>query len=402
MLPGTVPEVVRESNVRVASVDVYRGLVMFLMLAELLRTCAVAGALPLSLFWHEVCDQQSHAAWVGMSLHDFIQPSFYFLVGVGVFLSLARRRSKTTPRAMAAHVVVRSLTLILLGMAMVAVHPRHWSWVFTDTLTQIGLAFPFLFLIALRPKRDWYVAFAVILVGYWCWFALSPLPPPGFDYAAAGVSPEWLSAHGLTGFGAHWQKNSNVAWAFDQWFVNLFPRDTPYPGNDGGLTTLNFIPSIATMILGLIGAEVLRSEQPARKKLWSFVVTGVLLMACGWMLALSGIAPMVKAIWTPSWVLVSGGWCLLCLAACYLAFDLGGLARAAFPLTVIGANSLVAYCMSHVYPSIAFNSLRRVFGGRIFDVLGQAYEPMVYGAAVLLAYWLVLYVLYRRRIFVRI
>ena len=110
---------------RVASVDAYRGLVMFLMLGEVLHTCDVSAALPASRFWRFVCFQQTHAAWVGCSLHDLIQPSFYFLVGVGLFLSMRRRASSGQTRAsLAWHAIARSLTLILLGMLLVAVHPR--------------------------------------------------------------------------------------------------------------------------------------------------------------------------------------------------------------------------------------------------------------------------------------
>ena len=132
-------------------------------------------------------------------------------------------------------------------MALVAVHPRQWMWLFADTLTQIGLAYPFLFLVALRPKRDWYVALTVILVGYWLVFALFPAPTATVDYPAVGVSRQWLDLHGLTGFAAHWQKNSNAAWAFDRWFLNLFSKDTPSTGEANGLTTLSFIPSIGTI-----------------------------------------------------------------------------------------------------------------------------------------------------------
>ncbi len=141
---------------RIVSVDAYRGFVMFLMLAEVLRTCDVSAALPASRLWRFVCFEQTHAAWVGCSLHDLIQPGFYFLVGVGLFLSMSRRLSSgQTVGSVTLHALIRSLTLVVLGMALVAVHPRHWSWTFTDTLTQIGLAYPFVFLIARRPKRDW-------------------------------------------------------------------------------------------------------------------------------------------------------------------------------------------------------------------------------------------------------
>jgi predicted acyltransferase len=399
---GRANEPIRRSG-RIASVDAYRGLVMFLMLAEVLRSCDVSAALPGSPIWASVCREQSHAAWTGCSLHDLIQPGFYFLVGVGLVLSIARRVSSGESRwALTRHALFRSGLLVLLGMTLVAVHPRRWSWWFDDTLTQIGLAYPFLFFIARRPRRDWWVALGVILFGYWLWFALHPLPAASFDYAGAGVSTEWLRVHGLTGFATHWQKNSNAAWAFDYWFLNLFPRDTTFIGNENGLTTLNFIPSIGTMILGLIAGDVLRSARQPRAKLTWLCIAGSTLLAVGWILGAVGVAPVVKAIWTPSWVLFSGGWCCLALAGFFALVDLGGFRRLVFPLIVIGANSVVAYGLSHLYPAFAFNSLRRVFGGSAFELLGRAYEPMLYGCAVFALYWLVLFLLYRRRVFVRI
>ena len=236
---------------------------MILMLAEVLRICAVSTHLPASGLWTFACHLQTHAAWVGASLHDIIQPGFFFLVGVALSFSIAaRRRLGQAFGTMLRHAVRRSLILVGLGMIVIAMHPRQWVWQFDDTLTQIGLAYPFAFLLAFRSPRARRIALGVILVGYWLWFALTPLPAQTFDYASVGVSSSWLQEHGLDGFAAHWQKNSNPAAAFDRWFLNLFPRDNPYVGNAGGLTTLNFIPSIGTMLLGLAARR--SAAQPAR------------------------------------------------------------------------------------------------------------------------------------------
>ena len=391
------------SIARVHSVDAYRGLVMLLMLAEVLRSCDVAAAVGHLRLWDFVCLEQSHVPWTGASLHDLIQPGFYFLVGVGLALSLHRRLSSGQTRAqLTRHAFTRALLLVLLGMALVAVHPRQWSWWFDDTLTQIGLAYPWLFGIALRSRRERWIALAGILFTYWLWFALSPVQSVSAAAPPPGVSPEWLNLHGLSGFSAHWQKNANPAWAFDRWFLNLFPRDVPFTGNDNGLTTLNFIPSIATMILGLVAGDRLRTSGTAANKLRFLSGAGILLVCTGWLLGWLGIVPVVKAIWTPSWVLYSGGWCFLFLAAFFVLVDVAGYRRLVFPLTVIGLNSIVAYSLSHLFPALAFNSIRRVVGSGLFQLAGTIYEPAAYGVAVLLLYWLVLYVLYWRRIFVRI
>jgi predicted acyltransferase len=388
---------------RVHSVDAYRGLVMLLMLAEVLRSCDVAAAIGHQPLWDFVCLEQTHVPWTGASLHDLIQPGFYFLVGVGLALSLRRRLSSgQTHSQLLGHALIRSAVLVVLGMALVAVHPRRWAWWFDDTLTQIGLAYPFVFAIAFRPIRQRWLALAAILSAYWLWFAITPVLSVSAASPPPGVSPDWFELHGLSGFAAHWQKNANPAWAVDRWFLNLFPRDVPFTGNDNGLTTLNFIPSIATMILGLVAGDRLRSHGTPASKLQFLFAAGILLLAAGWLMGWLGIVPVVKAIWTPSWALYSGGWCFLFLAAFFALVDVGGYRQIVFPLTVVGLNSIVAYSLSHVFPAVAFNSLRRIFGARVFQLAGTNYEPAVYGAAVLVLYWLALYVLYRRRIFVRI
>ena len=94
-------------------------------------------------------------------------------------------------------------------------------WTFEDTLTQIGLGYPLLFLLAFTSLRVQIIAFVTILVGFWAAFVLYPLPGPDFDYTAVGVPAGW--PHLYSGFLAHFNKNSNLSWAFDVWFLNLFP-----------------------------------------------------------------------------------------------------------------------------------------------------------------------------------
>src|SRR5262249_24614651 len=147
------------------------------------------------------------------------------------------------------------------GMTLDSLHALPWrvNVQFDDTLTQIGLAYGPLFLLGFCRPRCWWISLAAILIGYWLFFALYPLPAPDFDYAQVGVSKEWLANNGLKGFAAHWQINTNPAAAFDFWFLNLFPQETAYLPYKG-LTTLNFIPLIGTMILGLGAGNVLRSD----------------------------------------------------------------------------------------------------------------------------------------------
>ena len=121
------------------------------------------------------------------------------------------------------HAVWRSAALILLGIFLRSMDRPQTYWTFEDTLTQIGLGYTFLFLLAFTSLRVQVVVFVAILVGFWAAFVLYPLPAPGFDYTQVGVPADW--PHLYSGFLAHFNKNSNLAWAFDVWFLNLFPRE---------------------------------------------------------------------------------------------------------------------------------------------------------------------------------
>jgi predicted acyltransferase len=385
---------------RLSSIDAYRGFVMLLMMGEVLEFCAVASKVR-SEFWMLLCHHQEHVEWIGCSLHDLIQPSFSFLVGVALPFSIASRLSRgQSPLRMSAHAAWRALVLVGLGIFLRSLGHGRTNYTFEDTLTQIGLGYFFLFLLGLRPARDQWIALGIILVGYWAAFALYPLPSSDFDYPAVGVPASW--PHRLQGFASHWNKNSNAAWAFDRWFLNLFPREAPFSRNGGGYATLSFIPTLGTMILGLIAGGLLRSERTSLAKCGRLVAYGLLGLAAGYAVGWLGICPVVKRIWTPSWVLFSGGWCFLILTLAYVLIDLPRWRGWAFPLVVIGMNSIAAYCMSWLFKGFIATNLRVHLGPEAFKAFGPEYEPLFRGGAVLLALWLILFWMYRRRIFLRV
>ena len=385
---------------RFASIDAYRGFVMFLMMAEVLALGAMVKAYPESALWKFLHAQQSHVEWVGCVLHDMIQPSFSFLVGVALPFSIAARLARGQSVAkMFGHTLWRSLLLIALGVLLRSVGRKQTNYTFEDTLSQIGLGFPFLFLLALRPAKWQWAALGVILVGYWAAFAFYPLPGADFDWAAAGVTPDW--PHQLQGFAAHWNKNTNPAWAFDQWFLNLFPREKPFLNNGGGYATLSFIPTLGTMILGLIAGGWLKADLTHREKLVRFAVAGVAGLALGLALQWLGVCPIVKRIWTPSWVLFSGGWCFLFLAAFYAVLEMKNWRSWSYPLRVIGANSIAAYVMAHLFDGFIASALNTNLGPRFFKLFAPT-DPFVRGALVLLTLWLILLWMYRRKLFLKI
>lgn len=386
---------------RLLSLDAYRGFVMFLMMAEVLRLSATADANPGSALWRFLGEQQSHVQWTGCVLHDMIQPSFSFIVGVALPFSIAARAARgQSRRKMVLHAFWRAFALILLGVFLRSTGSSMTRWTFEDTLSQIGLGYGFLFLLGFCSLRAQWSAIAAILLGYWAAFALYPLPGADFDWAAIGLSADWPG--NLQGFAAHWNKNTNFAWAFDTWFMNLFPRQAPFTCNGGGYSTLSFIPTLATMLLGLVAGGVLRSNRSASEKVRWLVVAGIVSLAAGWLLGALGVCPVVKRIWTPSWVLFSGGWCFLFLAGFYAVVDWAGYQSWSFPLLVIGANSIAAYSIAHLFDGFIHKSLTTHLGEHFFALFGPSYEGFFHGAAVLLVFWLILYWMYRRKIFLRI
>jgi predicted acyltransferase len=437
---------------RLASVDAFRGLVLFLMIAEIfLQMHAVAQALPQSRTWQFFGQLQQHVDWAGASLHDLIHPSFTFLVGVALPFSLAHRLARGDDAGrLIAHAAWRSLLLVALGVFLRSVGKPRTFFIFMDTLTQIGLGYFPLFLIgmavyhpappgtrgqAFRAALPW-VALVVILVGDWAAFALYPLPGPDFDYQAVGVHPDW--EHHFTGFAAHWNKNSNLGTAFDRRFLNVFPQydGRPFVAHPGGYSTLNFIPHLGTMLLGLIaggwlkslfshlgyhshganGAEVGHAKageigvrrwqdtmdpHTSGEVLLRLVGAGVVCLVLSLILDGSGICPIVKRIWTPAWVLFSGGWALLFLAALYFVMDVRGYRAWAFPFTVLGLNSIAVYCLSDLSAGFLLDAAQTHLG-LAFGVVDHAYEPLLRGLPALAVFWLFFYWMYRRGIYLKL
>ena len=399
--PAAPPASASATSLRLTSLDVLRGATMLFMASEIMNIAGVARTFTDSATARFLASMLDHRAWVGCAPWDLIQPAFTFMVGVSLPFSLASRRAKgQTFGRMLAHSVFRAVVLIALGIFLRSQSRTQTYFTFEDVLSQIGLGYVFLFLLAwARPKVQWAAAIA-ILVAYWAAFALYPLPPADFDTTTVGVPADWQ--HKQIGFARHWDKNTNLAHAVDLWFLNLFPRERPFSDNRGGYLTLNFVPSLATMIFGLLAGGLMRRDMPGMTKVRLLVMYGVAGLVAGTVLHFLGICPIVKRIWTPSWTLFSAGWVTLILAGVYYVVDLRGYRRWAFPLLVVGVNSIAMYVLVHVAHDYVTRSLTIHLGRGPFEAFGPAFTPITLGAATLLIFWLILYWMYRNRVFVRI
>src|SRR6476620_1547106 len=152
--PPQAAPIAPPATIRIAAIDAFRGFVMFLMLAEAMRVWTLHDAFPESRFWSIVAYNTTHVPWQGCSLHDLIQPAFSFLVGAALPFSIASRRARGERFGrMLGHAVWRSVALMLLGIFLRSLERQQTYWTFEDTLTQIGLGYTFLFVLAFASLR---------------------------------------------------------------------------------------------------------------------------------------------------------------------------------------------------------------------------------------------------------
>lgn len=412
----TAEPVPQERPARLVSLDAYRGFIMLAMASAGLAIPTVAKSFAGDPTWQFLAYQTDHAPWIGCSFWDLIQPSFMFMVGVAIPYSYASRRARgDSERKILAHSIWRAFLLVALAVflssplrfsilglggtagpaASLVDHAPTTNFVFTNVLAQIGLGYVFVVLLRGKGLRVQFAALAAILAGYTLLFGLWPVPGSGFDYESVGGLP---AGKRLTGWFAHWDKNTNAAAAFDVWFLNLFPRPFEFRFNEGGYQTLNFIPSMATMLLGLMAGEMLRGRKSPQAKFLTLATAGAACLALGWVTG-QFVCPIVKRIWTPSWALFSAGWTFFLLAAFYWVIDLQGWRRWAFPFVVVGMNSIAMYCMSMLMKPWIRERLKMHLNSHWFE---GVYGPMILAASVLFMMWLVCLWMYRRKIFLRL
>jgi heparan-alpha-glucosaminide N-acetyltransferase len=418
-----MPDAAAKTADRLVSLDAYRGFVMLAMASGGLGLRTVATHFPDSQAWDLLSRNSEHVRWTGWSIWDLIQPCFMFIVGVAMPFSYARRRAAGArwPNLLG-HAIRRSLVLVALGVFLASAwdEPRT-NFVFTNVLAQIGLGYTFVFLLLGRKPWVQVLAAALILVADWLAFALWPVGDLRALGPARGLGP---NSEILSGFHAHWQMNLNVASDFDRWFLNLFPHASGrrFEYNAGGYTTLNFIPSMATMIFGLLAGEWLRCDRSARDKTLLLLLAGTLALVAG--SALERVCPLVKRIWTPSWAIFSSGWALIILAGFHGVIDQARWRRWAFPLVVVGSNSIAMYLMSQLMRPFVRSTLQthigpiwravarsesaggwtyRNFGMHLDPVLFRGlYGPIAEHLAILAMLWLICLWLHRQRIFLKI
>jgi heparan-alpha-glucosaminide N-acetyltransferase len=356
---------------RLVSLDAYRGVVMAALLLG-----SVFHSLKGHPDWHFLYVQNEHVEWEGCSLWDLIQPAFMFIVGVAMPFAFAVRSAKGDSWAkQLLHVLVRAGGLILVGVVLDNFGATTWSFGFIRVLQQIAFGYVIAFFVLVLPRWAQGTVAAVILVGYTLFWVFNPWNGPDGPWAMGG---------------------ENAGKAFDRWMLGLWWPGRNYSGNYVGL---NAIPSAANMIFGVMaGQTLLHAKRRGRAALY-LALAGLLAIVVGF--ALGPVVPLVKRIWTPSFAVFSAGWTTLFLAGFYWAIDVMGSKWWTYPLVVVGTNSIAAYVIGQLFGGW-FRSLAGVWVNLLEPLLGPIGVPMVHRVLFFTAAWLVLWWLYRRRIFFKL
>ena len=362
---------------RLLSLDVYRGLVMFTLFASGFSLAKVAESYPDSEVMQWLKFNNSHPQWssqfkwVGFSAWDMIQPAFMFMVGVSMPYSYGKRKELGHSYIRrTGHAWSRAVILVLLGVFLASMRKPETNWLFTNVLGQIGLGYGFLYFFVGVRRAIQLIAGIVILVGYFCWML-----PQGFD------------------------NGSSMPQEFDLWLLNQFPRPNKFEGH--AYATLNFVPSMVTMLIGVICGELLKdSDSDARRKLLSLMLGGsvCLVLALAW----SPWCPIVKKLWTPSWTLFSGAYVVWMLALLYWIVDCRGWTWGWTKFfVVVGMNSIAAYMMGQLMKPFVRGVFHTHIPNKYWEKVG-VWAPCVESCLVAATFWLILFLMYRRRLFLRI
>lgn len=359
---------------RVQSIDALRGFDMFWIIGG----GAVFGGL-VELWPNAVTEtiklHLEHVNWEGFRFEDLIFPLFLFVVGAVLPFSVLRRIEKGQSRKKVyLHIIKRGVVLVLIGLILNGLLRFNWPEMrWSGVLQRIGICYFFAALIVINTKwRTQAVVIGAILILYWVAMMLIPVP----GYGAGVITPEGcLSSY------------------IDQ---QLLPGKFccyEHGDNEGLISTL---PAICTTLLGALAGHWLRSNRSGNRKTMGLALAGIVSLIVGYVWGM--VFPIIKIIWTSSYVLYSGGWCLLLLALFYWVIDVKGCKKWAFFFIVIGMNPITIYSLQWF---VNFDEITRFFVQGLLDHSG-IFTVMLLPISVLAVKWLFLWFLHRHKIFLKI
>jgi predicted acyltransferase len=347
---------------RYVALDAFRGFIMFLLASEGFGF----GMLRHDPTYGRVASWFDHVEWTGAVFWDLIQPSFMFMVGVAMPFALALRIQRgATSSQNFRHVASRALRLLLLSQFLIIAADHQVRFQLINVLSQIAFTYLLTYLI-IQMRFRWQVLTAALLLAFHsALFFLFPGPDGPFS------------------------RTGNIGQVIDKALLGY--------NYQGYYVTINFISSTVTTLFGAWTGMVLCSQRARADKLKILALGMVAAFVSG--LALSPVIPVVKRLWTASWTLYSTGWVLLMMIAFVLLIDLLGLRKPAFPLIVVGMNSIFIYSAGFLVKG-AIDRMVSAFSGD-FKFVG-ALAPVVQSCAVMLVLWYLCYWLYKHRIFIKV
>jgi predicted acyltransferase len=363
-------------NERLLSLDLFRGLTMLLLLAEGTQLYYFFNVVvPENFFLHKFTIQFYHAEWHGMRFWDLIQPYFTFIVGVGMAFSLTKRweRGERWTDTFK-HILFRCTVLFFLGIMLQSGYRGQLVWELWNILTQLSLSILITFFIFRFP----YVTQLII-----SFFIL--------------ISMELIYRHAsIDGFDKPFVIDSNFGT-----YIDLALMGKTHPD---GWVALNFIPTTAHMIWGVLTGKILQDKSLATKKIKILSVAFLIGLLAGYGLDWAGISPINKKISTSSFVLASGGWTLASFVFLYWLVDVKGYKRWVTFFAVLGMNPFFIYIFSRTVGRGFLNEFVPIFTTGFLNLFGVSEGIMNFTAymVILGIEWYLCYWLYRKNIFIKL
>lgn len=361
---------------RLVSLDVFRGI-------------TIAGMVLVNNpgTWEHIYWPLEHASWHGWTPTDLVFPFFLFIVGVAITLAFGRRvESGGTTRDLYLKVIKRALIIFAIGLFLNAFPYFGLSELrIPGVLQRIAVCYFFASIIFLNTKVRTQVAITIGLLLFY-WLLVKFVPAPGFaagDLTKEGSLPSYVDR---VVFGKHVWAQAKV---YDP---------------EGLLST---IPALATTLIGVLTGHWFRTEKSRMEKAPGMFVVGAVCIALGW--AWNSFFPINKALWTSSYVLFTGGLALQFLALCYWLIDIKGYRRWAKPFEVFGLNAIALYVGAGLMADllgvikVGGSSLGSWIYRNVFASWAAPVNASLAFAICFVLVWLALmWILYRRKIFLRI
>tara|TARA_R110002051_G_scaffold87713_4_gene154490 strand:- start:37434 stop:38531 length:1098 start_codon:yes stop_codon:yes gene_type:complete len=357
---------------RLLSLDFYRGLTMFLLIAEFssLFEFMVSPELEGTII-HSLCEQFHHVEWEGLHFWDLIQPFFMFIVGVSMPLSFSKRLAKGDSfKQLQNHAIKRAFLMLVLGWALYCIDPQKIVFRFQNVLAQLAVTYILAFLI-IRKKPILQIGFSVVLIL---------------------ISESLYRFFSVEGFNHAFLPGQN----FGAWVNILISGEE----DSGHWAIFNAIPTAAHTIWGVLAGQLLISERTNKKKIQLLIIAGIIGLIIGY--GFSYLTPIIKRIATSTFVFVGGGWSLLALALCYWVIDIKKYQKGMLFFAVVGMNPLFIYLFAHVGGAELIRKIFLPFSNALFGWTGVLSASILLSIIVLFFLWFICYWMYKKKLFIRI